>query len=67
MGTTPAGFEHARAEPNRFQVCRLNHSAIVPDYNLHFTGEGRPSPRHGTHILRLAMLACPKCRGYQAL
>ena len=28
--TTPAGFEPARAEPNRFQVCRLNHSAIVP-------------------------------------
>lgn len=30
--TTPAGFEPARAEPNRFQVCRLNHSAIVPRY-----------------------------------
>ena len=29
--STPAGFEPARAEPNRFQVCRLNHSAIVPD------------------------------------
>ena len=26
---TPAGFEPARAEPNGFQVHRLNHSAIV--------------------------------------
>ena len=29
---TPAGFEPARAEPNRFQVCRLNHSAMLPRY-----------------------------------
>ena len=28
--TTPAGFEPARENPNRFQVYRLNHSAIVP-------------------------------------
>ena len=26
---TPAGFEPTRAEPNRFQVCLLNHSDIV--------------------------------------
>ena len=26
--STRAGFEPTRAEPNRFQVCRLNHSAI---------------------------------------
>ena len=26
---TPTGFEPARAEPNGFQVHRLNHSAIV--------------------------------------
>ena len=24
-----AGFEPARAEPNRFLVCRLNHSAMT--------------------------------------
>ena len=28
--STPAGFEPARENPNRFQVYRLNHSAIVP-------------------------------------
>jgi hypothetical protein len=25
----PTGFEPVRENPNRFQVCRLNHSAIV--------------------------------------
>ena len=28
--TTPAGFEPTRAEPSRFRICRLNHSAKVP-------------------------------------
>ena len=27
--TTPAGFEPARAKPNRFLIYRLNHSATV--------------------------------------
>jgi hypothetical protein len=26
---TAAGFEPAREDPNRFQVCRLNHSAML--------------------------------------
>ena len=26
-----AGFEPARGDPNRFQVCRLNHSATIAD------------------------------------
>jgi hypothetical protein len=28
-----AGFEPAREYPNRFQVCRLNHSAITAHSN----------------------------------
>ncbi|OMP04979.1 hypothetical protein COLO4_09149 [Corchorus olitorius] len=28
MKTSTAGFEPARAKPNRFQVCLLNHSDI---------------------------------------
>ena len=28
-----AGFEHARADPNRFLVCRLNHSATTAWYH----------------------------------
>uniref|UniRef100_H2XWH7 Uncharacterized protein n=1 Tax=Ciona intestinalis TaxID=7719 RepID=H2XWH7_CIOIN len=27
--TSPTGFEPVRAEPNRFQICRLNHSATT--------------------------------------
>lgn len=30
--TTAAGFEPARAEPNRFRIYRLNHSAMLPPY-----------------------------------
>ena len=29
LEATPTGFEPARAEPNGFQVHRLNHSAMV--------------------------------------
>ena len=29
--TQSAGFEPARGDPNRFQVCRLNHSATIAD------------------------------------
>ena len=29
--TTPAGFEPTRAEPMRFLISRLNHSAIVSE------------------------------------
>ena len=34
--TQSAGFEPARAEPNRFLVYRLNHSATTALYLLHF-------------------------------
>ncbi len=30
----PTGFEPVRENPNRFQVCRLNHSAIVASYSV---------------------------------
>ena len=30
LGTTSAGFEPTRAEPTRFRVWRLNHSAMMP-------------------------------------
>ena len=29
FSSTPAGFEPARAQPNRFLIYRLNHSATV--------------------------------------
>ena len=29
---TAAGFEPTRVVPNRFQVCRLNHSAMLSFY-----------------------------------
>ena len=29
FNATAAGFEPTRVVPNRFQVCRLNHSAIL--------------------------------------
>ena len=31
--TTTAGFEPARAEPKRFLIFRLNHSAKLPNIN----------------------------------
>ena len=32
--TTPAGFEPARAKPNRFRICLLNLSDKVPEHIL---------------------------------
>lgn len=35
LNSSAAGFEPTRAMPTRFQVWRLNHSAILTFYNIY--------------------------------
>ena len=55
-GTTPAGFEPTRAEPSRFRIYRLNHSAKVPIDTARRVASSRTATL--CHTLRRMRAAC---------